>query len=315
MAMQTTPVHIGVDVSKAELVCCIHGDEHTETVRNDKSSIRRWLKSLPAGSCLAVEATNTFHVELVEQAWRDGLAVYVVSAYQLNRYRESVGGRAKTDACDARLLARYLEREKEDLRRWTPPPKAYRQIQTLLVRRARLVKAKTALRQSFEGLPELQSSTDALIRRMDRLDQLIQKRLNQAAREAGWWPMVRRVQAIEGIGPVNAIALVMAFHRGEFRSSDAFIAFLGLDVRVRDSGQCTGRRKLTKQGAPEIRRLLHNAAMAARRSATWQPFYQRYLDKGLATTQALVILARKLARVAFALLRDATTYQPADAAS
>lgn len=311
MAMQVEPRDIGVDVSKAELVCAAHGEDRIETVANDKRSIRRWLKSLPKHTCLAVEATNSFHMELVEQAWRLGLKVYVVNGYQLNQYRESIGTRAKTDAGDARLLARYLNREKDELRLWNPPPKAYRRIQTLLTRRASLVQARTALRQSFESLPEARSSSAALIRHMDRLEQLLCKRLREAAREAGWWPQVRRIQAIEGIGPINAIALVMAYHRGDFCSSDAFVAFLGLDVKVRDSGTQKGKRKLTKKGPREIRRLLHNAAMAARRSPTWQGFYQRHRAKGLATTQALVVLARKLARVAFALLRNGTEYRPA----
>ena len=35
---------------------------------------------------------------------------------------------------------------------------------------------------------------------------------------------------------------------------------MGMDVRVRESGQWRGRRKLTKKGDPEIRRLLFNAA-------------------------------------------------------
>lgn len=41
--------------------------------------------------------------------------------------------------------------------------------------------------------------------------------------------------------------------RGRFKTSDAFIAFLGMDVRVRDSGGYRGRRKLTKAGDPELR--------------------------------------------------------------
>ena len=102
----------------------------------------------------------------------------------------------------------------------------------------------------------------------------------------------------------------MSFHRGAFRSSDAFVAFLGLDVRVRDSGQLRGRRRLTKKGNPELRRLLFLAAMQAARSRSWKDFYQRHLDRGLSRIQALVILARKLARVAFALLNNQTDYRP-----
>lgn len=81
-------------------------------------------------------------------------------------------------------------------------------------------------------------------------------------------------------------------------------------MRVRDSGQARGRRKLTKQGDPELRRLLYLAAMTARRSPAWAGFYPRYLDRGLKSTQALTILARKLARIAFAILKNGTDYVP-----
>ncbi|MEA5671121.1 transposase, partial [Pseudomonas sp. MH2] len=137
---------------------------------------------------------------------------------------------------------------------------------------------------------------------------LIQKKIKEVLREAGLQEQVARCQAVEGIGFLTATALVMAFVRGEFKSSDSYIAFLGMDLRVNDSGQKNGRRRLTKRGCSEIRRLLHNAAMAASRSAAWKGLYEQHLSTGKATTQALVILARKLARVAFALMKNQDEY-------
>ena len=52
-----------------------------------------------------------------------------------------------------------------------------------------------------------------------------------------------------GIGPINAAALVAIFHRGVFSKSDAFIAFMGLDVRVRESGYFKGKRKYRNKAA------------------------------------------------------------------
>lgn len=310
MAMQVAPILIGVDVSKAELSICRQGRSSVETLANDGPAIQRWLKTLPGCAHIAVEATNTFHLELVERAHALGHGVYVVDGYRLNRYRESVGGRAKTDRTDAGLLLRYLERERGDLRAWEPPPAGYVALHRLLHRRATLVEAQVSLRQSLATLPEFKAATSAVLERMEQLDRLIRRRIVLVLREVGSWADARRCQAIEGIGTLTAAALANAFRRGAFRSSDAFIAFMGLDVRVRESGQHKGRRRLTKQGDPELRRLLHNAAMAASRSPRWQPFYQRYLDRGLKPTQALVILARKLARVAFALMKTQTDYRP-----
>lgn len=311
MAMVVEPLHVGADVGKAELVICEEGRSKLIILPNDRPTIRRYLRSLPGPARLAVEATNTFHLALVEEAHKLGHTVYLIDGYRLNRYREGVGGRAKTDASDARLLVRYLKRERDELRPWSPPSRGYTNLQRLLRRRARLVQVKTTLSQSLKELPELKAAARAVLRQLERLDTLIQRRMKEALRTHGWMRDAQRCQAIEGVGPITAAALTMTFNRGHFTSSDAYIAFMGLDVRVRDSGTKKGLRKLTKKGDPELRRLLYMAAMTARRSATWQPFYQRCLDRGMSTIQALVALARKLARVAFALLKNQTDYQPA----
>ena len=92
------------------------------------------------------------------------------------------------------------------------------------------------------------------------------------------------------------------------RKADAVIAFSGLDPRANDSGMKTGRRRLSKRGPSEMRRLFYNAAMSAARTATWNPTYQRARAAGKTTTEALVILARKLLRVAFALYKTKTEF-------
>lgn len=311
MAMLVQPLLGGVDVSKATLAVCLNPDHPVDTVANTPRAITQWLASLPPGPvCLAVEATNTFHLEFVDQAHRAGHTVYLMDGYRLSRYRDSIGARAKTDASDAQLLRRYLERERADLRPYCPPPPGYAPLQRLLHRRAGLVQARVALQQSLADIPEIKRAAATLLRQLARLDVLIQKQLRDALTRLHWLPDVTRCQAIEGVGPLTASALTLAYHRGAFRDDDAFVAFLGLDVRVRDSGRWRGRRKLTKKGDPELRRLLFLAAMSACRSPTWQSFYQRYLDRGLSSIQALVILARKLARVAFALLKNQSDYRP-----
>ena len=311
MAIPVQSLLIGVDVSKATLAICLGPDQPVQTLDNDRKSIARWLAALPAEPvCIAAEATNTFHLDLVDLAHHAGHAVYLVDGYRLSRYRDSIGTRAKTDASDAQLLQRYLAHERDSLRPWSPPPEGYRTLQQLLQRRATLVQARVALQQSLADLPGLKQAAATLFRQLKRIDLLIQKGLVDALTKLDWNADFKRCQAIEGVGPLTSAALTMSFHRGAFRSSDAFVAFLGLDVRVRDSGQLRGRRRLTKKGNPELRRLLFLAAMAAARSRSWKDFYQRHLDRGFSRIQALVILARKLARVAFALLKNQSEYQP-----
>lgn len=310
MAMQVIPHLIGVDVAQATLAIASSEADGVITLANEPQAIRAWLKTLSGPVCVAVEATNVFHLTLIERAHALGHTVYVVDGYRLKLYREGIGGRPKTDLTDARLLLRYLKNERQDLRVWSPPPKGYATLQRLLRRRAVLTQAKMTLRQSLAGLPELKTSTQALLRHLARMDTLIKKRISQTLVTLQWQAQATHCQAIEGIGPVTSAALTMIYHRGAFASADAFIAFMGMDVRVRDSGTFRGHRKLTKRGDPELRRLLYTAAMAARRSAIWQGFFARAIARGMTPTQALVALGRKLARIAFALLKTGADYRP-----
>jgi transposase len=93
--------------------------------------------------------------------------------------------------------------------------------------------------------------------------------------------------------------------------AEKLVAFLGLDVRVKQSGRWQGRCKLTKKGDGEVRRLLYNAAMQGRRSSQWAPYYLRLRERGMSSTAALVALRRKLARFSFALLRTDALFVPA----
>ncbi|MGR1266532.1 transposase, partial [Metapseudomonas otitidis] len=105
----------------------------------------------------------------------------------------------------------------------------------------------TALRLSFAQDRQLKAALDTVLQSMKALERELDQALQETLDEAGLAAQARRCQAIEGIGPISAAALSLAFLRGTFRSSDSFIAFLGLDVRVRESGRYIGRRKLTKQ--------------------------------------------------------------------
>jgi transposase len=307
--MQVEPRTVGVDVARDELVISIDGDTPF-TLENTPAAIRRWLKGLHGRLRLALESTGVFHLELACQAHARGHAVYVIDGYRLNRYRESVGGRAKTDATDALLLVRYLRNEGADLRPWDPPSRDYRALQRLIHRRATVVRARTAIHQSLRDVPGLKTTLQATLRQLDRTTAAIERRIRATLHKAGWQHHAGRCRQIEGIGPVTAAALVMAFARGRFANSDAFIAFLGLDVRIRDSGKKRGQRRLTKQGDGELRRLLYLAAMQAKAKPAWQAFFQRHIERGLTRIQALNALARKLARVAFSLMKHETDYVP-----
>lgn len=301
---------IGVDVAKRWLDVFSTEDQTTVRIDNDAAAIENWLASLAGPAQLAVEATNRFHEAVVNAAHRHGHTVYVIDALKLARYRDAVGGRAKTDRQDAILLARYLTQEQTHLRCWQPPDPRQERLWRLLKRRATLVKTATQLRQSLADLDTLDAPAQDLIRHCQQLIRQVEQALQVQARQLGWGEDLQRSHSVPGVGVITSLALVITFNRHDFRSANAFVAYMGLDVRVRDSGTFRGRRKLTKKGDPELRRLLYNAAMAACRQPHWKSYYRSLRDRGFSGTAALVALSRKLARVCYALLTQQTLFNP-----
>lgn len=101
------------------------------------------------------------------------------------------------------------------------------------------------------------------------------------------------LQTIAGVGLLNSLALTQRLTRTPFQNSDALVAAYGMDPRPKDSGNKVGRRRLTKQGNGEDRRLIYLAAQSAAKTQTFQPIYRALRAKGFATTEAIVIIERQ----------------------
>ncbi len=301
MSKLVTQITLGIDVSKDELVICEWEAEETSTLENKAGAIKAWLGSLYGPVRIAIEPTSSYHLEVVEQAHALGLEVYLINPRQLVHYRLAVNERNKTDPADAALLARYLVREAGSLRPFKPLCAKAQRLWALLKRRATVVKARNQIEQSFR---ETKLSIKALLSEIRRLLARIDRQMLALIRALGWWPDYQRCLSIPGIGPLNAAALVSTFHRGVFAGSDAFVAFIGIDVRLRESGKYKGKRKLTKCGEAEVRRLLFCAAQGARSYPLFDDYYQNQLTKGLSKIAAKVILARKIVRIAFSLMTN-----------
>lgn len=304
-------IDVGVDISKATLDVARADQSSILRIEHTLSAVRKWLKQLPAGTRIGVESTGNLHRTLVRCAIACGHTVYVLNARDLASYARAVGRRAKTDRLDALLIARYVAKEHEHLHPYRLPTKLQSQLDELISRRHKAVVMQGALRQCFEGTKCAAAEYRQVMRNLQKLiDRMDQQLAELVAKDEQLAPVAHNLRTMVGFGPLLSTAMAHALLRHPFKSADAFIAYVGYDPRARDSGQKRGRRYLSKRGPAEMRRLLFTAAMAASRTELWRPFYQRYRDRGLPTTAALVILARKLARIAFSIAKHGTTFNP-----
>jgi transposase len=126
---------------------------------------------------------------------------------------------------------------------------------------------------------------------------------------------VARLRTVPGIGPITAAAFLATIDEVQrFHHAHALEAYLGLVPREHSSGDTQRRGPITKAGPGRARWLLIQAAhsLLRRRPAeaavlhTWARRIAARRGKQI----AVVALARRLAGILYALLRDGTTYAP-----
>lgn len=299
---------VGCDVSKAWIdIEVVRGDRRRHTrIANQAGAIKRFAKELVDASSVGMEATGQLHELLADTMHALGHIVFVVNPRWVHNYAKSLGVRGKTDRSDAAVIARFIAAEGPELHRYVTPSPAQRELRRLLLQRRELVKLKAATAQSLGTKARL------VVAEFAKLISSLEKQVNAIIRaEPAWQELRQRLQTEPGVGPVVGAHLVEVLHRFKFKNADALVAHTGLDPRPYESGQKIGRRRLTHHGDSALRSLLYLAAMTACRDRRWRQIYQRHLDKGLSTTAALIVIARKLTRLAFTLFRTGQTYDPA----
>ncbi|MCW5943665.1 MAG: IS110 family transposase [Fimbriimonadaceae bacterium] len=297
---------VGIDVAKDTLSCWSQG--RAVEIANRRTEIRRFLKGPPPDSVVGVEVTSSYHRTAVDLAFETGFEVYALNPVDCARYRQALHGRGKTDEIDARLIARFVERERDSLRRYAPLPENVRRLKDLLSRRETMVKARAMMGQSLEGVPDLAKPAKGALEGVDRLIRSLGEAISSLTDEMEGKDLLPSVPAVGPLGAAQALSVPTT---GGFKSADAFVAYAGLDCRPQDSGPRVGRRVLSKRGNRYSRKLLFLSALCACRTTAWKPYYQRQLAKGLAKTQALVVLARKIARTVWSVYTHRAPFDPA----
>jgi transposase len=310
--MQDGIVFTGVDVGKEQLVVSTQPTDQQLRLPNTERAIVKWLRTLPPGSLIAMESTGRYHQRLALLAVQAGMKVYVLNARDVHFYAKALGMRGKTDPSDARVIARYLAEHHNRLRPWAPGTPEQRSLIELLRRRAVMERHLSAIGDSLEGVPELARQRASLERYASKLLATIDAKVQALiASDAALLKRQQQLQTISGIGPQISAVLTAVLSRYEFANVRAVIAYSGLDPRPNDSGGKRGRRVLSKRGPAGLRRMLWLAAFSASHSKAFKAVYQSIKSRGLSGTEALVILARKLLRVAWSVWRTGTPFDAA----
>ena len=249
------------------------------------------------------EPTGPYH-RAFEAALSGRFPLVKVNPLQARRFAEACGTRAKTDAVDARTLARMgaaLALEPDE-------PMSEKQVA-----RTALIKERTRLRNrsTVQSNTVLKRQSKTRLRLVERqiaeLNETIAKLIDEAQ------PIARKrdiLCSIPGLGPIAA-ALILTF-LPEIGTLDRRQAgsLAGLVPHSRESGQWKGKSFLSG-GRKTLRDALYMPALVAMRfNPDLKAKYTQLRDAGKPAKVAIVAIMRKLLETANALVKADRMWTP-----
>lgn len=309
--LQTSVISVGIDVSQKEL--------EVAWLKSDGRVVRRTYVNNTKGCCAltaackkhgmnkatpcVLESTGDLHLLSAITLARAGLNVKVINPLITKRYEKSDIRGAKTDRIDARRLAQ-IGADKLSLPSFSPD-KANICASKILSSLAILDRTTQKLRahqrcwqatQKKLGLPvvsQLDEVLAAIKQERERLLALLRETLSPQTREF--------VKQTRGLSLNQAAIIEAALNGASFTRREQLVAYLGLDIKVRQSGRWRGQEHLSKRGRPYIRKVLYQIAWGLVRN-NHEPariYYEKLRAAGKPYTVALLAVARKFLRYWF----------------
>lgn len=300
---------IGCDVGKTAIVAFDAATGRTTTLANQPQALSDFAAGLDAACFVVCEATGGYENDLLAALIAAGVPACRADARKVKAFIRSFGTLGKTDAIDAKALARYGKDRCAELARWQPRDADRLRLQALVLTRRDLVRDRLAYanRCAAPAAQPVSACLEAIVRAFElqikSLDAEIQRLVQRSQ------PIARAVKtllAIPGLGDKTAAALLALMPELGSLSRRQAAALAGLAPHPRQSGAADAYRR-TRGGRPEIKRVLFMAALAARKhNPHLRAFFERLVLAGKKPLVAITAIMRKLVVIANARLRPQT---------
>lgn len=296
---------IGIDISKSHLDAFdLEGNEERQFENSAQGvrALQKWLATLDV-TRIVYEATGPYHRRL-ETALSGKFPLVKVNPLQARRFAQAVGTHAKTDAVDARCLARMgvaLELEPDE-----PVSENLHDLRDLQTARAALIKERGRLRNRRLILTSalLKRQTNARLalveRQLGELDAEIARRIAEDTTSARKRDIL---SSIPGIGQIAAAAILTFLPEIGTLGRKQAGSLAGLVPHNRESGQWKGKSFISGGRKPLRDALYMPALVAMRFNPDLKAKYQQLREAGKPAKIALVALMRKLIEIANALVK------------
>lgn len=304
----------GIDISKDVFDVYCEGTGHIQ-LRNDEKGFKSLLKTLPRTALVVMEATGYYHYRLAQFLHKNGVAVSVVNPLSVKRFIQMKLAKVKTDKSDARAICEYAKVNE------VPIYNALTDVQAECLQLFRLLdnylKKRTATKNKLHGeetlgIPSkfvhqsLKRDLKHLDKEINGLEQRILLLVKQEQQH-----QLTLLKGIPGLGTKTALFLIVITDGfDKFETSGQLCSFVGITPTIRQSGSSVrGKSRISKVGNQKLRNLLFLCAFSAcKHNKACREIYERIVNKGKSKKLALIAVANKLLKQAFAIAKSGLPY-------
>lgn len=275
----------------------------------------------PAPVRCTMEATGVYYERLALHIYHElsDWALCVVLPNQARKFNESEGLKNKTDSIDAHGLSLMGARKK--LAPWRGIKPFWSKLRQLTRTRSALVDQLTQLKNQLHALQHsgytldetiaiLEDAVAGLQQQVSKLELLVTKHL---ASDEAISKKLGYLKSIPSVGQLT-IATVLAETLGfeYFSSKSQLISYSGYDVKVIESGNYVGQRKISKMGNSRIRKAMYMPAgnILSRKVNPYYDYYSRLLNKHGIKMKAHVALQKKILSCMYFLWKKNEPFDP-----
>ena len=310
--------YIGIDISKETFTVAYSSgkDAVVRDFQNTPVGIRKFISSIDNGCHCVMEATGPYSLTLLYLLSKEGITVSMENPLKIKNFARAMLTTTKTDRADARLIALYGERmNPQPYKIPTESLMKLKQMRTVLSQFKKQLTATRNMQHSLEVLPIIDHRAMKAVKDSVKfLEKQIAKMEKELANttESEFNTQLKLLTSVKGIGITLASALIIATAGfTNFNSSKQLSRYLGLAPTYEQSGTSVNRRgHINRNGDSHVRGLLYMAALpASRYNAECRNAYERLRSRGKPGKVAMVAVANKLLRQAFAVVKSGVEYK------
>lgn len=301
---------IGIDIGKFNFVVNTHGLNTTKEYENSDTGINDFVKDhegILSNALCVLETTGGYEMKLLLTLCENKYATHRANTRKVKSFIRSYSNGAKTDALDAKGLARYGKERGSDLNLYVPPSENSMAMYELVTRRHDLISMRTAEKNRLKSPRAnlVKKSCEAIIAALSsEVDCVTEEISTLIKQDADLTSKKEILQTVPGIGNLISNDFVTLLPELGYLSRRQIASLAGVAPRANDSGNYRGYRS-TGHGRSTIKSSLFLAAMAARNSnSPLKAFYEQLIGRGKSKKVALTALMRKIIVIANARIKE-----------